>query len=145
MTRPTISTTEVIDRSAPDIWTTLTDWTTAHEWMSGIDSMRADGPPVVGSQLTFTARGKERQSEISAAEHERSITIVSTQGGVSADYTYELHPIDDARTRVSLVANCVTSGLGWTAISPLLKIAIRRTDGDQIRRLKRLLEDPTSG
>ena len=27
-------------------------------------------------------------------------------GGVSADYTYALRPVDDTRTRVSLVADC---------------------------------------
>lgn len=144
MTKPTISTTEVINRSPADVWNTVTDWTRAHEWMSGIDSMTADGPTAAGTEITFTARGKTRISKISAAENERSVTIVSTQGGVTADYTYELQPIDDSRTKVSLVANCTTSGPVWRALSPFLKIAIRRTDGDQLRRLKRLVEAPTN-
>ena len=57
------------------VWTRLTDWSGAANWMPGVDSMRADGPLAVGTVLHFVARGKERTSTITAIEPGRALTM----------------------------------------------------------------------
>ncbi|MDY7106860.1 MAG: SRPBCC family protein [Actinomycetota bacterium] len=128
-----------IDRPAIEVWATLTDWDHAHRWMTGIDGIRANGDTAPGTTLTFHARGKDRPAEIASLVPGRAVTVRSTQGGVTADYAYEVSPVDDATTRVTLVADCRTSGL-WAALSPLVRRALRRTDGGQLDELKRLVE-----
>ena len=128
-----------IDRPAADVWRTLTDWGNAHRWMSGVDWIRAEGGTEPGTQLTFHARGRERPATISAIDPGRSVAIRSTQGGVAADYVYELHDVG-AATRVTLAADYQTTGLPWTLLGPVLRFAMRRTDGDQLDSLKALVE-----
>ena len=59
---------------------------------------------------------------------------------MTADYRYEVHNIDGRSTRVTLVADCRVTGLWWRIVSPLLRIAIRFTDGKQLRLLKTMIE-----
>ena len=127
---------------AADVWRALTDWPRAPEWMNGIDSMAADGPLAVGTELTFRARGKDRHSEIADLDPGHSVTLRSRQGGVSADYTYTVESTGDGRSRLSLVAECRPGGL-WRLYGPLLKWMIRRTDGGQPAALKALVESET--
>jgi uncharacterized protein YndB with AHSA1/START domain len=137
-----IDTEVVIDRPIERVWATMTNWERAGEWMSGVDRVVADGGIVAGTRLTFHARGKDRPSELVAVEPGRAMTLRSVQGGVTADYAYRLDPVDGRRTRARLVAECRTSGL-WTLVGPLLRIAIRRTDGGQMADLKAVVEsDP---
>lgn len=122
------------------VWSQLTDWTNAPRWMSGVDSMTADGGVEVGTKLTCRARGRDRPSEIVRLEDGTSVTLRSIQGGVVADYTYVLTPIDDHTTRASLIAECKTSGLLWNMAGPVLRFAMRRTDSGQIEELKKVVE-----
>ena len=59
---------------------------------------------------------------------------------MTADYRYEVQDIDGRSTRVTLVADCQISGLWWRIVSPLLRIAIRLTDGKQLKLLKAMIE-----
>lgn len=136
----TISTSETIDRPAEEVWAVLTDWSSAVRWMNGIESMSIDGETAEGSQVRFFTRGQERSSLITHCDPGRSITLRSTQDGVSADYTYAVEALDDTRTRVSLEAECHFSGLRYRLLAPLIRLAIRRTDGGQIAALKRVVE-----
>lgn len=139
MTR-TLSVEEEIQRPAAEVWKGLTDWDNASRWMPGIESMAADGETTTGTKLTFRARGGQRLSEIVHCDRGSSIVLRSVQGGVTADYRYEVHDIDGRSTRVTLVADCHVKGLWWRIISPLLRIAIRSTDGKQLRLLKAMIE-----
>ena len=139
MTR-TLSIEETIQRPAPQVWAALTDWPNAPKWMPGIDGMSADGATAAGTTLTFRARGADRASTITHCDAGRSVVLRSVQGGVTADYAYELHDLDGQATRVTLVADCQITGLWWRAVSPLLRIAIRFSDGKQLRLLKAMLE-----
>lgn len=65
----------------------------------------------------------------------RTLTLRSTQGGVTADYRNRLEPVGEERSRANLVAVCQTSGLR-TVIGPLLRLAIRRTDCPQLQKLR---------
>ncbi len=136
----TFSVETVVDRPSAEVWAALTDWKNAPKWMSGIDRMEADGATATGTKLTFDTRGAARTSSIVQCEAGRVIQLRSVQGGVTADYTYELQPIGEGSTRMTLVADCHSEGFWWRAISPLLRIAIKLSDGKQLESLKRLVE-----
>ncbi len=131
--------TTTIDRPAVQVWDALVDWPNAARWMRGIESMTAHGPTEAGTELVFRARGKDRPSVITAAEAGRSVSLRSVQGGVTADYHYRVEPIDDARTVVHLTAECSTRGW-WSALGPLLRLMMKRTDSGQLEALKDTVE-----
>ena len=136
----TFAVEETIDRPAAEVWEALTDWSNAHRWMPGVDRMEAQGETAEGTEIRFQARNAERASVIARCETGRSIVLRSVQGGVTADYTYELHPAGDGATRVTLVAECRFRGLLLLLMSPLIRHAIRRADSIQLERLKEVVE-----
>ena len=136
----TFAVDEVIQRPAPQVWEALTDWTNAHRWMPGIEGITAEEETAEGTKLTFRARGADRTSTIVQCDVGRLIVLRSVQGGVTADYTYEVHEQGEGSARVTLVANCQITGLWWSLVSPLLRIAIRFSDGKQLRLLKAIVE-----
>jgi uncharacterized protein YndB with AHSA1/START domain len=136
--------TAEIDRPAAEVWAVLTDWENGTKWMSGIDRMSIDGETAEGAKVTFHARGKDRASTISACEPGRSVTLRSVQGGVTAEYVYAVEAIDDARTRVRLTAGCATEGVLWALMYPLIRVAIKMSDGGQMDALKRVVEGTDS-
>ncbi len=136
----TFAVEEAIQRPAPQVWEALTDWTNAHRWMPGIDGITAEGETAKGTTLTFRARGADRSSTIVHCDAGRSIVLRPVQGGVTADYRYEVHELDERSARVILVADCQITGLWWSVVSPLLRLAIRFSDGKQLRLLKAMVE-----
>ncbi|MFW3168620.1 SRPBCC family protein [Geodermatophilus sp. CPCC 206100] len=130
--------TALIDRPADDVWRQLTDWDRAAGWL-GVDRVTVEGPPEVGTRLRFTSRGRDRTAEIAALDSGRSVTLRSRQGGVTADYTYRVEP-SGTGARVTLDADVRTAG-PWTALGPLLRWAIRRSDAGQLAALERQLAD----
>ncbi len=137
----TFSVVEEIPRPAELVWAALTDWENAHRWMPGVDEMTTDGETKAGTKLTFRARGSERTSTIVSCDPGRSVVLRSVQGGVTADYSYEIQALGGNSSRVSLVADCQISGRFLPLASPLLRIAIRISDGKQLRLLKALIEE----
>ena len=126
--------------SAPrsSVWGVLTDWGRAASWMPGVDSLSNSGPLAEGTQLTFTARGKDRTSRIAECTPESALTLDSSVGGVRASYRYTLEPAGDA-TRVALVVDVETSG-AMKLLGPVIRSAIAKADGGQLAQLKRLVE-----
>ena len=137
----TFAVAETIDRPAGEVWEALTDWSNAHRWMAGVDRLEAQGETAAGTELRFHARNAERTSVIARCDTGRSIVLRSVQGGVTADYTYELQPAGDGATRVTLVAECRFRGLLYLLMSPLIRRAIRSADSKQLEQLKRVVED----
>jgi uncharacterized protein YndB with AHSA1/START domain len=129
-------TTREIGRPAGEVWRQLTDWDRAAGWL-GVDGIQADGATRVGTTLRFTARGKERTSEITAVHPGRSITLRSRQGGVTADYTYAVAPAGGG-SRVTLIADVTTTG-SWALVAPVIRAAIRRADAGQLDALDQQL------
>ena len=127
-----------LDRPAEAVWAQLTDWERAAGWL-GVDSLRAEGPTAVGTELVFRARGKERRSEIVALDLGRSITLRSRQAGVTADYTYAVEPADTG-SRITLDADVRTPGV-WSLLGPIIRRAIRREDSGQLDALAQALAD----
>jgi uncharacterized protein YndB with AHSA1/START domain len=125
-----------LDRPAEEVWAQLTDWERAAGWL-GVDSLRAEGPTAVGTELVFLARGKERRSEIVALEPGRSVTLRSRQGGVTADYTYAVAPAGSG-SRATLTADVRTSG-PWALLGPVIRAAIRKEDSGQLDALARVI------
>ena len=133
----------IVQRPAGPVWDALTDWESAHRWMRGVGSMSVEGGTVAGSAITFRARGKERPAEIVAVEPGTLVTVRSTQGPVSADYTYRLHDLAGERTRVTLEAECRVTGVA-SAAAPLFRFLMRRTDSGQLEALRALIEGETA-
>jgi uncharacterized protein YndB with AHSA1/START domain len=127
-----------VDHPADDVWRELTAWDRAAGWL-GVEEIRADGPTAVGTRLTFRTRGKEHVSEITSVDPGRALTLRSVQGGVTADYTYTVAP-DGAGSRLALTADVRTRG-PWTLLGPVVRTAMRRTDGDQLDALHRQLTE----
>ncbi|MGY1617930.1 SRPBCC family protein [Geodermatophilus sp. SYSU D00691] len=138
MARPPLRTaftaSRTLDVPADRVWHQLTDWPAAAGWL-GVDAIRAEGPTAVGTALTFTARGRERRSEIVALDPGRSLTLRSVQGGVTADYRYSVEPADGG-SRLELVADVGTRG-PWGLLAPVIRAAIRRQDAGQLDALAR--------
>jgi carbon monoxide dehydrogenase subunit G len=130
---------------APDVvWSRLTDWAQAARWMPGVESMRADGPLVPGTELRFVARGKERTSTITAVEPGRSLTLRSVVGGVTADYTYTVRGgATGGATVAGLEALVGTRGI-MTLLAPVIRGAIAREDRVQLANLKAWVEETVS-
>lgn len=129
---------QTISASPSAVWATLTDWSSASEWMPGVSDMRAGGDLAVGTELTFSSRGKARQSTVTALEPGRRLTMSSSVPGVLADYTYALEPAGDG-TAVSLVADVETSG-AMKLMGKVIRSAIAKEDGVQLARLKAFIE-----
>lgn len=132
------SDTQTILASPSEVWATLTDWSAASQWMPGVSDMRAAGDIGVGTELTFSARGKARSSTVTALEPGRRITMSSAMPGVLADYTYSLEPAGNTTT-VSLVADVDTRG-PLKLLGKVIRSAIAKEDGVQLSRLKTLIE-----
>jgi carbon monoxide dehydrogenase subunit G len=130
--------TATIERPAAEVWSVLTDWSRAGEWMSGIGEMTGETEP--GATLTFRARGKNRMTKVVALEPGRTLTLRSTQGGVRADYEYTLMPLDDGRTEATLSAECVMAGTAWRLFGGIIRSAMRRADSGQMDALKHVVE-----
>ena len=140
MTR-TISVGETIDRAPDEVWQVLTDWPGAVRWMKGIESMSIEGETVEGARVHFFTRGQDRESVIVHCERGRSVTLRSQQGGVTANYRYSIEQAGESSCVVRLEADCRFSGLQCLLLGPLIRFAIRRTDGGQIAALKRVIEE----
>lgn len=132
-----IDTTEHVDADPEVVWRRLTDWKAAGDWM-GVEALEAAGPSEPGAELRFRARGGSHTSQITELLPGRRITLRSSQGPVTADYTYTCEPAGRG-TRLSLVAECRIRG-PLALLGPLLRLAVRRSDGGQLRALKGLCE-----
>jgi carbon monoxide dehydrogenase subunit G len=143
MTRAFEATT-TIDRPVGEVWRELTDWERAPRWMPGVSSMSSDAGTAVGATISFASRGKVRSSTIAAVEPERSVTLHSVQGGVTARYAYRLEP-DGRRTRAVLTADVETAGFPWVLLGPLIRTAVRRSDAGQLGALRVVVEGMPTG
>ncbi len=130
-----------VARSVEEVWAELTDWARAPEWMAGIADMRPDGggPVGEGSVLTFRSRGAERTTTVVEWSPPSRLSLRSTQGGMSATYTYACAPERDG-TRLTLDAACEARGLHWQLMSPVIGYLMKRSDSGQVAALKRMIE-----
>lgn len=131
--------TVMIARPVEDVWAFMTDWSRAHEWMNGVDSIEPVGgkPVEEGSTIRFHARGAERSSILVGWQPPRTMVLQSRQGGVTATYAYSIAPAGDG-ARVTLRADCAMRG-AWKLLGPLIRFMMKRVDGKQPEQMKRLM------
>ena len=131
---------ETIGAPADEVWAYLTDFRRAGAWMPGVEDMTQldPGPLGVGTRFGFAARGKARETHVTAYEPGRLIALTSTQGGVTATYTYTLESAGGG-TKVALDAVCEAAGL-WKVLHPLILVAMRKSDSAQLANLKLAIE-----
>ena len=118
-----------IARFADEVWRALTDWSSAHRWMAGVDT-----------RIPFRARDQDRTATITSWQPGRSFVLRSEHGGVTADYEYSLNESKAGSTRVTLTADCHMRGAPWRLLAPLIRMAIRKADRGQFAALKQLIE-----
>jgi uncharacterized protein YndB with AHSA1/START domain len=123
----------VIGAAPAMVWQTLTDFPDAPRWMPGTTDMRLDGELRDGAVLHFTARGRPRRSVVTEVTADRSLTLTSTQGPVTAAYAYTLAPAGTG-TRIDLVVDLTVSGV-TRLLAPVIRAAVAREDGGQLDRL----------
>ena len=135
------SVSETIDRPASEVWAYLTDFRHAGDWMTGVEDMIqiTGGALGVGARFKFKARGKERETEVTAWEPGRRLALTSTQGGVTATYEYSLLPSSSGSTELRLEASCHAQGL-WKLLHPLVVLAMKRSDSSHLTKLKRAMD-----
>lgn len=135
---------ETINLPSDAVWARLTDWSSAPAWMPGVSALRQDGTLAVGSVLRFSARGKERVSEVTELVPGRSITLTSRVGKTRADYRYSLTAAGQSSTAVDLVATVTTDG-AMKLLGPVIRKAIAREDSVQLVNFKKSVEEPSTG
>ncbi len=110
-------------------------------WMNGISSLEKVTPGGVeeGTRYVFESRGKQLSTTITSYRPMDTVTLTSQQGNFRADYIYTFTR-DENTTDMSLKANCEASGL-MKIMSPLIKVAIKKSDGDQLKKFKNAFEN----
>ena len=101
-------------------------------------TLPTDRPLEIGTILKFSARGKERETSVTALETLKKLALTSTQGGVTATYEYALTPVGDG-TEITLNAGCEATGF-WALLHPVINFAMKRADSSQLANLKAAIE-----
>ena len=127
---------ERLDHAPAKVWAYLTDFDNAPEWMTSIGefTQATQGHLEVGTQFSFKARGKARETRVTALEPGKLIALTSTQGGVTATYTYSVAPVGDG-AEVTLKAVCEATGF-WKLLHPVIVFAMKKSDSSQLANLK---------
>lgn len=136
---PGFTVTETFTQPVEDVWNVLIDIENAPKWMNGIDSMTLQGGLVEGAVIKFHSRGAERESRISKLVPQSCLALTSTQGPVTATYTYSLRNHGD-HTLMTLQAVCEGRGL-IKILMPFMSWLLKYTDGNHLSELKRILSD----
>ncbi len=131
---------ETIECPPDRVWAYLSDLKNADTWMKGVSDFEpvTPGPLKLGAKLSFTARGKSQDSEVTAWEPPRALALTSRAGGFRATYTYSLAP-RGTHTQATLKVTCSARG-AWKLLRPFIAFAMRHADSGQIRDLKRAIE-----
>ena len=131
---------ETIAEAPAKVWDYLADFRNADEWMTGVEKMtqKTPGPLEVGTRFSFESRGKVRETQVTALDPGERIALTSTQGGVTATYTYSMSPTDDG-TELTLEAVCKADGL-WKLLHPLIVFAMKKSDASHLSNLKAAMD-----
>lgn len=131
---------ETLTATPAEVWAYLTDFRNATAWMTGVEDMVQSDPgiPDVGTRFRFRSRGKDRETRVTALDPGKRIALTSTQGGVTATYSYTLAPTSGG-TEITLEAVCQAKGL-WKLAHPLIVIAMRKSDSSHLAKLKGAME-----
>ena len=132
------------DRDAVSAYAADPDNATA--WYANIESVawRSPRPLAVGSRLAFAARfmGRRLEYTYEVIEHEpgRRLVMRTSEGPFPMETTYTWDDAPGGGTRMTLRNRGEPAGFARVA-APLMEAAMRRANGKDLARLKRLLED----
>lgn len=129
-----------IDRPVQEVWAFLADMNNADKWMTGVTHMKPITPGSIGmgSKFSFSARGADRQTEVTAWEPQKRLALTSTQGGITARYEYSITG-NERWTDVQLHAECNARGV-WRIAHPLVVFLMKKSDASHLVQLKRAIE-----
>ena len=127
---------ETLSQAPEEVWAYLTDLRNAGEWMTGVENMtqKTPGPLEIGTRFSFESRGRERETRVTALDPGERIALTSTQGGVTATYTYSMSPTGEG-TELTLEAMCEADGV-WKLLHPLIVFAMKKSDASHLSNLK---------
>ncbi|WP_409253207.1 SRPBCC family protein [Bacillus sp. SCS-153A] len=132
--------TETVTINAPleEVWNYFINLEeNASKWMKGIQSLDKEtkGEVREGTKYTFHTRGQKHSSTVTEFIPKDKVTLTSIQGSFQADYTYSFSSLSADCTELTLTATCTAKGLS-KVLSPVIKIAIKKSDRDQVQRFK---------
>jgi hypothetical protein len=121
----------------------------APEWYQNIESVtwRTEPPLRVGSEMTFVARFMGRRLSyvyraVELAPLQR-LVMSAVDGPFPMETTYTWSAVDEGSTRMTLRNRGGATGL-MGLFGPLEAIAVRRATRNDLRRLRAILESPSS-
>ncbi|MEM9039566.1 MAG: SRPBCC family protein [Actinomycetota bacterium] len=132
-------TTTRFDHRIDHVWTALTDWDRLGDWMPGVTSASGPDEPADGDELALTMQRGDRVSVLTEWRPTTTMAFRSTTGPVAAEYRYELTRVDETTTDVRITGRCAVRGPMRLA-APLIRRTLRTTDGDQLARLRDLMD-----
>lgn len=135
--RPAIQDSVEIAQPPGDVWSVLTNWEMAGDWLPHMASCQGPTEMRVGDELSFLYHDQPGSATVEVLDPGRRLVIRRTNGPVEAVFTYEVEGTD-VGTTVRLSADIETSQL--RLVRPLLRRGLVRTDRDQLQRLKAHLE-----
>jgi uncharacterized membrane protein len=137
-----------IERPRPDVAAFAADPENVPEWQESIASVEWKSKKrrwVVGSQVEFVAEVLGRRlvhtyelRELSPGER---LVMVTSSGSFPVETTYTWEDTPEGTTRMTLRNRGTPSGIS-RLFSPFMARAMRRTDRNNLRALKELLEAP---
>ncbi|MCO1337885.1 hypothetical protein BJH93_03115 [Kocuria polaris] len=122
------------------VWSLLTDWTAAPEWMPGVDAMHAQGAAAPGQVLKYTSGEHERQLAVVTYEPGGALTLATGSDGadVRIEYGYLLVANGD-QTRLRLRVGIRVNGAGSDGVDELRE-ALAEAESGQLEAFRAYAE-----
>ena len=140
-----VVTDTVIDRPCAAVAAYAGDPSHAPEWYANIESVSWETPPpvAVGSRMAFVARFLGRRLaytyEVVELVPGERLVMRTAQGPFPMETTYAFAYADGGATRMTLRNRGEPAGFAKVA-GPVMARAMRRANGQDLRRLKAILE-----
>lgn len=136
----------VIDRPLDQVAAFAGDPSNAPRWYTNIKSVEwlTEPPVAVGSKLDFVADFLGRRLaytyEIVEFVPNERLVMSTLAGPFPMETTYTWQPLDAGRTRMTLRNRGEPAGFS-RLVAPVMGLAVRRANRQDLRRLKRVLEE----
>ena len=135
---------EWISRPPQDVFDFITTSDNAPKVVPSVKSMvkLTEGPIRVGTRYRETRlmNGKEQHAELEVVEYgpDQNYAMKNVTEGIEIVYRYAFHP-EAGGTRVDLVCEVKAGGLKKLML-PMVASILKKEDGDQLQRLKKVLD-----
>jgi uncharacterized protein YndB with AHSA1/START domain len=145
-----VETEIVIDRPREEVARFAADPDTVKDWYRAIEHVAWESPPplAAGTRLGFVARFLGRRisytyeiRELVAGER---LVMRTDEGPFPMETTYTWQDVEPGATRMTLRNRGEPTGFG-RALAPVMGMAVRRANRQDLRRLKEVLERPGPG